>query len=80
MNVWHTIPSLPTRSIDTYVSRLRKLFGLDGSCGWLLMSVYQRGYCLMPAAKEQAQTTTSKAAEDAPRYDVTIKKIPPPRK
>lgn len=78
LNVWQTLPNLPTRSIDTYVSRLRKRFGLDGRSGWNLMSVYQRGYCLVedPQLEESAKA----AAEDAPDYDVTIKRMPPPRK
>ena len=78
MNVWQTIPSLPTRSIDTYVSRLRKQFGLDGRSGWVLSSIYQRGYCLMQDTPA-AQKTEPKAAETQPAYDVTIKRIPPPR-
>lgn len=77
MNVWQTIPSLPTRSIDTYVSRLRKRFGLDGSSGWILSSIYQRGYCLMEA-QDTHQNSQQRAAEEAPAYDVTIKQIPPP--
>ncbi len=77
MNVWQTIPSLPTRSIDTYVSRLRKRFGLDGTSGWVLSSIYQRGYCLMqdPPAGTRAEP---QAAEAQPAYDVTIKRITPP--
>jgi len=79
MNVWQTVPSLPTRSIDTYVSRLRKRFGLDGSSGWILSSVYQRGYCMMEA-QENHQNSRQRAAEEAPAYDVTIKRIPPPKR
>ncbi len=77
-HVWQTVPNLPTRSIDTYVSRLRKRFGLNGQSGWVLMSVYQRGYCLMEALSS-LDGQVSKAAEDQPEYDVTIKRIPPPR-
>ena len=77
-HVWQTVPNLPTRSIDTYVSRLRKRFGLNGQSGWVLMSVYQRGYCLMEALSS-VDGQVAQAAEDQPDYDVTIKRIPPPR-
>ncbi len=79
VNVWQTVPSLPTRSIDTYVSRLRKRFSLNGKSGWSLISVYQRGYCIVED-HSAADVDLAEAAEDAPDYDVTIKKIPPPKK
>lgn len=78
VNVWQTVPSLPTRSIDTYVSRLRKRFALDGRSGWNLISVYQRGYCIVEDPEVAANQR--EAAEDEPDYDVTIKRIPPPKK
>lgn len=78
MNVWQTVPNLPTRSIDTYVSRLRKQFGLDGTSGWVLSSIYQRGYCLMQD-RPVAEHAEPRAAEPQPAYDVTIKRITPPR-
>lgn len=77
-NVWQTVPGLPTRSIDTYVSRLRKRFALDGESGWVLTSIYQRGYCIMEATQPR-RGIVARAAEDGPAYDVTIKRIPPPR-
>jgi DNA-binding response OmpR family regulator len=46
VHVWRLSGNVETRSIDTHVSRLRKLFGLDGSSGWRLDGVYQKGYCL----------------------------------
>lgn len=48
-HVWRISPNVETRSIDTHVSRMRKQFGLDGSSGWLLEGVYQKGYCLKRA-------------------------------
>lgn len=45
--VWKKSANVSTRSIDTYISRLRRNFGLDGSSGWQLEGVYQRGYCLV---------------------------------
>ncbi|QIB66263.1 response regulator transcription factor [Kineobactrum salinum] len=45
--VWRKSASVSTRSIDTYISRLRRNFGLDGRNGWQLEGVYQRGYCLV---------------------------------
>lgn len=45
-HVWHTRTSVPTRTIDTYISRLRLKFGLDGQDGWKIEGVYQQGYRL----------------------------------
>jgi len=50
-HVWRLNGNVETRSIDTHVSRLRKLFGLDGSSGWRLEGVYQKGYCLKRVAE-----------------------------
>jgi DNA-binding response OmpR family regulator len=47
IRVWRTNPNVTTRSIDTFVSRLRKKLGLDGTHGWKLEAVYQRGYRLV---------------------------------
>ncbi len=46
-NVWFG-DSDDCRSIDTYISRIRRLFGLNGESGWLIKSVYRRGYRLIP--------------------------------
>jgi len=46
MHVWRLSRTVETRSIDTHVSRVRKSFGLDGTSGWVLEGVYQKGYCL----------------------------------
>lgn len=56
IRVWRTNPNVTTRSIDTFVSRLRKKLGLDGTHGWKLEAVYQRGYRLIAvdAASEVA--------------------------
>lgn len=46
-NVWFG-ESDECRSIDTYISRIRRLFGLNGESGWMIKSVYRRGYRLLP--------------------------------
>lgn len=53
-HVWHLNSNVKTRSIDTHFSRLRKVFGLDGSSGWRLEGVYQKGYCLKQVPGPQA--------------------------
>jgi len=40
------------RSIDTYISRIRRLYGLDGRSGWRIKSVYGTGYQLIEAPKD----------------------------
>lgn len=47
-NVWFG-DSDECRSIDTYISRMRRFFGLNGESGWKIKSVYRRGYRLIPA-------------------------------
>lgn len=44
--VWNLSADVPTRTIDTHVSRLRKKLGLNGESGWRLSAVYQHGYRL----------------------------------
>jgi len=46
-NVWFG-DSEECRSIDTYISRIRHSFGLNGDSGWQIKSVYRRGYRLIP--------------------------------
>lgn len=48
-DVWKLGPDVNTRSVDTYVSRLRKSLGLNGESGWKLEGVYQHGYRLSKA-------------------------------
>jgi len=45
-HVWKTRVAVPTRTIDTHISRLKKKFQLDGRHGWLLEGLYQQGYRL----------------------------------
>ena len=47
--VWKLGKDSNTRSIDTYVSRLRRSLGLNGENGWTLSGVYQAGYRLVRA-------------------------------
>jgi len=44
--VWQVHGGVDTRSLDTYISRLRKRLGLDGTHGWRLRTIYQHGYRL----------------------------------
>ncbi|UYG00782.1 response regulator transcription factor [Halomonas sp. GD1P12] len=44
--VWGLKGDLPTRTVDTHVSRLRRKLELDGRHGLRLKSVYQSGYRL----------------------------------
>ena len=47
--VWgHRVP-MESRSVDTHVSRIRKVLQLDGANGLRLISVYQHGYRLEEA-------------------------------
>lgn len=46
-DVWRLGNNVNTRSIDTFVSRLRKSLGLNGESGWKLEGVYQHGYRLV---------------------------------
>lgn len=50
--VWRMPAGIETRSVDTYVSRLRKRLLLDGSHGWRLRTIYQHGYRLEQAQPE----------------------------
>lgn len=53
--VWKLGPNANTRSIDTYVSRLRKSLGLNGDSGWTLAGVYQHGYRLMRTGRDATE-------------------------
>lgn len=44
--VWQIHGGVDTRSLDTYISRLRKRLCLDGTHGWRLRTIYQHGYRL----------------------------------
>jgi DNA-binding response OmpR family regulator len=48
--VWNVGPGVTSRSIDTYVSRLRKKLALQGQHGWRLDGVYLHGYRLSRVA------------------------------
>lgn len=45
-SVWQIAASVPTRTVDTHISRLRRKLKLDGIHGWRLVAVYQHGYRL----------------------------------
>ncbi len=45
-SVWQIAASVPTRTVDTHISRLRRKLQLDGVFGWRLVAVYQHGYRL----------------------------------
>ena len=44
--VWGLSKTLESRTIDTFVSRLRTALELDGRHGWRIVAVYQHGYRL----------------------------------
>ena len=44
--VWGLSKPIESRTIDTFVSRLRTALELDGRHGWRIVSVYQHGYRL----------------------------------
>jgi DNA-binding response OmpR family regulator len=50
-DVWKLSSNVNTRSIDTFVSRLRKSQGLSGESGWKLEGVYQHGYRLVRTSR-----------------------------
>lgn len=52
--VWQVQSGVETRSLDTYISRLRKRLGLDGTHGWSLRTIYHHGYRLESASDEGA--------------------------
>ncbi len=51
--VWRVGPDVNTRTVDTYVSRLRRRLGLNGENGWRLAGIYQHGYRLLRADIEK---------------------------
>ncbi len=61
--VWRVGPNVATRSIDTYVSRLRKRLGLQGESEWRLEGIYQHGYRLVRSAGDD--TTEAATSDDA---------------
>lgn len=44
--VWGLSKTIESRTIDTFVSRLRQGLELDGRHGWRIVSIYQHGYRL----------------------------------
>jgi DNA-binding response OmpR family regulator len=44
--VWRLSKPIDSRTIDTFVSRLRATLELDGRHGWRIVSIYQHGYRL----------------------------------
>ena len=73
--VWGMPAQLASRTVDTHMSRLRKLLRLDGSHGWKLEAVYLRGYRLAQAREDRRRPWSPAAAPDA--LDST-KREPPP--
>jgi DNA-binding response OmpR family regulator len=59
--VWRVGPNVATRSIDTYVSRLRKRLGLQGDSEWRLEGIYQHGYRLVRSSNDEPEETPAKA-------------------
>lgn len=61
--VWRVGPQVATRSIDTYVSRLRKRLGLQGDSEWRLEGIYQHGYRLVRSVSDEALDPDPSAAD-----------------
>ncbi len=59
--VWRVGPNVATRSIDTYVSRLRKRLGLQGDSEWRLEGIYQHGYRLVRTSSDEADEMPARA-------------------
>lgn len=59
--VWRVGPNVATRSIDTYVSRLRKRLGLQGDSEWRLEGIYQHGYRLVRTSSDEADEVPARA-------------------
>ena len=53
--VWGGNPDVDTRTVDTYMSRLRNKLLLKPEHGWQLTSVYQVGYRLDKITNEQKE-------------------------
>jgi two-component system, OmpR family, response regulator RegX3 len=45
-DIWQRHPDIDSRTVDTHTSRIRKKLGLDGQNGFVLSSVYGKGYRL----------------------------------
>lgn len=50
--VWRMSAEVNTRTVDTYMSRVRKRLDLNGESGWKLAAVYHHGYRLMQVDTE----------------------------
>ncbi|WP_028771294.1 response regulator transcription factor [Silanimonas lenta] len=59
--VWRVGPNVATRSVDTYVSRLRKRLGLQGDSEWRLEGIYQHGYRLVRTSSDEADEVPASA-------------------
>lgn len=58
-DIWNLGVDSTTRSVDTYVSRVRKSLGLNGDSGWKLEGVYQHGYRLVRVPRSHHRTTAA---------------------
>lgn len=56
-DVWRLGSDSTTRTIDTFVSRIRKSLSLNGESGWTLEAVYQHGYRLVRSVRSGVQAT-----------------------
>lgn len=58
-DIWNLGADATTRSVDTYVSRVRKSLGLNGDSGWKLEGVYQHGYRLVRVTRSRSCTAVA---------------------
>ncbi|MEZ5467790.1 MAG: response regulator transcription factor [Lysobacterales bacterium] len=65
-DIWNLPETSTTRSVDTFVSRLRTSFGLNGRRGWRLDGVYQHGYRLVRLDSEDAPGEADSSGQAKP--------------
>lgn len=53
-NIWGITTDVPTRTIDTHISRIRQKLHLTPEYGWKIRAIYQHGYRLESVASNEA--------------------------
>lgn len=67
--VWGISSHIPTRTLDTHVSRLRKKLQLYGEYGYELKSIYQHGYRLQAVASSFSYPVKKLTSKDVNQLD-----------
>jgi len=63
--VWGMASDINTRTVDTYMSRLRRRLGLNPENGFRIKTIYQRGYRLEAMAKQHDSSAGNAAIKQA---------------